>query len=93
MSGEGSSPPPIKFGSSNTMTLTQSGWKISIKNADGTSEEVTLEPKFAEATVASVEDVKKDVGDDKGAGHDNTVSVYPYLHLQNTPFLQILNVH
>jgi hypothetical protein len=93
MSGEESSPPPIKFGRSNTMTLTKSGWKISIKNADGTSDEVTLEPKFPEATVVRVEDEEKDVGDDRDAEHDSTVSVYPYLHLQNKPVLQILNVH
>jgi hypothetical protein len=26
------------------MALTKSGWRISIKNADGTSDEVTIEP-------------------------------------------------
>ena len=75
MSGEESSPPPIKFGRSNTMTLTKSGWKISIKNArTGTSDEVTLEPRFPEATVARVKDVEREVGGDRDAG-DNTVSV------------------
>jgi len=65
MSGDISS--PIKFGRSNTMSLTNSGWKISIKNADGTSDEVILEPKSPEATVEPVEDVEKDTE------HDSTV--------------------
>ena len=35
MSDEISGPHPIKFGRANTMSLTESGWVISIKNADG----------------------------------------------------------
>ena len=89
MSGEESS--PIKFGRLNTMTLTNSGWKISIKNADGTSDEVILEPMFPEAKVEMAEDVEKDVVVNRDAEHDGTVNAYPCLHLPNTPF-QILNV-
>jgi hypothetical protein len=36
----------IQFGRSNTMALTKSGWRISIKNADGTTDEVTIEPNL-----------------------------------------------
>lgn len=60
------------------MTLTESGWKISIKNADGTCDEVTLEPKLSEDTVETVEDVEKDAGDDKLAEDNSNVRVYPF---------------
>jgi hypothetical protein len=66
MSDEKSSSSSIKFGHSNSIALTKSGWRISIKNADGTSNEVTLEPKLLEA------------GDDEDAGN---VSVNPYPHI------------
>src|SRR5947209_17087422 len=49
MSDEKSGPSTIKFGRSNIMDITESGWRISIKNADGTSDEVTVEPKLLEA--------------------------------------------
>jgi hypothetical protein len=78
MPDEKSSSSSIKFGRSNTMALTESGWRISIKNADGTSDEVTIEPKLLEA------------GDDEDAGN---VSVNPYPHIRSTRFLQIVNVH
>jgi hypothetical protein len=64
------------------MILTESGWKISIKNADGTSDEVTIEPKLPKATVAAVEDVDRDAGDYRDAEHNSKVSVYLYGCLQ-----------
>ena len=69
MSGTASS--LIKFGRFNTMSLTDAGWKISIKNADGTRDEVLLEPKLPEARVEVIEDVEKD------AEHDSTVNGSP----------------
>lgn len=81
MSDEKSSSSSIKFGRSNTMALTKSGWRISIKNADGTSDEVTIEPKLLEAGV------------DEDAEPDSNVSVNPYSHIRSTRFLQISNVH
>jgi hypothetical protein len=80
MSDEKSSSSSIKFGRSNTMALTKSGWRISIQNADGTSDEVTIEPKLLEAGVDDAEP-------------DSNVSVNPYPHIRSTHFLQILNVH
>jgi hypothetical protein len=77
MPDEKSSSSSIKFGRSSTMALTESGWRISIKNADGTSDEVTIEPKLLEA------------GDDEDASN---VSVNPYPYIRSTRFLQILNV-
>ena len=65
MSDETSGPPSIKFGRSNTMALTKSGWRISIKNADGTSDEVNIEPKLLEA------------GDDEHAEPESNVSLNP----------------
>jgi hypothetical protein len=63
------------------MAPTKSGWRISIKNADGTSDEVTIEPKLLEG------------GDDKQAEPDSNVSVNTYSHIGSTRFLQVLNVH
>jgi hypothetical protein len=62
------------------MALTKSGWRISIKNADGTSDEVTIAPELLEA------------GDDEHTKSDNNVSVNPYPQIRSTRF-QILNVH
>ena len=73
MSAEESSPTSIKFGRSNTMALTKSGWRISIKNADGTSDEVTIEPNLE--------------ADDTEL--DSNVSVNAYPHIRSRHFLQI----
>jgi hypothetical protein len=42
------------------MALTKSGWRISVKNADGTTDEVTIEPNL----------------EDGDAEPDSNVSIY-----------------